>query len=240
MMRWDILNAFIEKYNYKSFLEIGYYKGWSFDQVGMKEGEPILNKIAVDPDPCKNTEMEKMPYGMWYTYPKGYNQSAPYEGVLKQTSDDFFSKLTSEEIKYDIIFIDGLHKADQVTKDIYNALDHLSPGGTIVLHDCNPPKYEHTTTGIDGCWTGDTYKAFTKFKLQHPEYEAYTIDTDWGCGVIHTPPRDGTWIDMTIEDMIHNWEYFNENRKRLLNLVSVDEFKTKLNEGTKDNFRATQ
>lgn len=211
--RWDVINAFIEKHNYKRYLEIGYYKGWSFDQVKCQ------NKWAVDPNPCKFPEQEKMLYGT--------------TGVInKMTSDDYFVMQTEGAV-YDIIFIDGLHEASQVEKDINNALKHLSPGGTIVLHDCNPPKYEHTTTGIDGCWTGDTYKAFVKFRLQYPEYESFTVDTDWGCGVIcNNFIRDWT-VDTPTEEILPmlEWEYFSVNKTYLLGLISVEEFKTKMNEG---------
>ena len=39
------------------------------------------------------------------------------------TSDDFFSTL---DRNYDLIFIDGLHEAEQVKRDINNALEHLA------------------------------------------------------------------------------------------------------------------
>lgn len=47
MHRWDVINHFIKKHNYHSYLEIGYFKGWSFDNVQA----PF--KIAVDPNPSK-------------------------------------------------------------------------------------------------------------------------------------------------------------------------------------------
>lgn len=217
MNRWDIINSFIEKHNYKSYLEIGYYKGWSFDQVKCED------KTAIDPNPCKEDWWQNMPYG------------TTLGGIYKMTSDDGFK--ISAGVKWDIIFIDGLHEADQVMRDIENSLDHLKPGGTIIMHDCNPPEYLHTTTGIAGCWTGDTYKAFLRFKMKYPEYRSYVIDTDWGCGVIETPAVPGTWIDMRSEDLerMLQWEYFNRNRKLLLDIITVDEFKTKLNERTEDN-----
>ena len=57
------------------------------------------------------------------------------------TSDEFFDFLRTNEFdrKYDVIFIDGLHKSYQVKKDILNSLQFLNPKGYIVLHDCNPP-----------------------------------------------------------------------------------------------------
>lgn len=240
MNRWDIINSFIEKHNYKRYLEIGYYKGWSFDRVNCD------TKIAVDPNPSKTPEQERAKDGMHFLVTKKINtESTPLdlikELIVKRKSDEFFEEgLGKFYGPFDIIFIDGLHEANQVTKDIYHALDHLEPGGIIVLHDCNPPEYRHTTTGINGCWTGDTYKAFVKFALQNPEYETYVVDTDWGCGIIHTPPRDGGnigWID-TMSDEIQRlveWEHFSSHREDLLNLISVEEFKTKLDERTEDS-----
>ena len=208
-MRWDIINKLIEKNNYKSYLEIGYYKGWSFDNVNCER------KMAVDPNPSKTPQQEEMNIG-------------EFDGeVLKQYSDEYFARLLPQ-IKFDIIFIDGLHEVEQVFRDIENALYHLNEGGTIVLHDCNPPKYEHTTTGIDGCWTGDTYKAILKF--QHNNYfgvyNYYTLDIDWGCGII-------TKNQITIENMkdlnyikaTEDWDYFDEHRVELLNLKNYEEWR---------------
>jgi hypothetical protein len=189
----------------------------------------------VDPNPSKTPDQEVLKYGE-YISTVGIDHF--FDGTMgtayKMTSDDFFTMI-HETTVFDVIFIDGLHEASQVEKDIHNALKHLSPKGTIVLHDCNPPTLEHTTTGDKhGHWNGDTYKAFIKFQMQYPEYEAYTIDTDWGCGVIHTPARDGGaigWIDSwsNFKGVIDDWDYFDRNRKSLLNLISVEEFKTKLN-----------
>ena len=54
------------------------------------------------------------------------------------TSDEYFESIKDTEVKYDIIFIDGLHHNEQVLKDVENSLKHLSEGGSIVCHDCLP------------------------------------------------------------------------------------------------------
>lgn len=205
MMRWDVINKFIEKRNYTSYLEIGYYKGWSFDQV------KCADKIAVDPFPCKTPIQEK-----W-----GDNTSNNTEGglIIKTTSDAFFENTHS---KWDIIFIDGLHEWRQVHRDIINSLRVLKEGGVIILHDCNPPTLKHTTTGVDGAWTGDTYKAVLHFQFNHPSYYYYTIDTDWGLGVIDTvKKRDLPFLDPGYSFGVNSWDFFNQNRKILLNLQDV-------------------
>ena len=56
-------------------------------------------------------------------------------GNFRGTSDNFFKQNSDF---FDCIFIDGLHKYDQVKRDILNSLDHLSQNGIIMLHDCLP------------------------------------------------------------------------------------------------------
>jgi hypothetical protein len=44
MKRWDIVNKYINKYNYKSYIEIGTQKNATFDRI-------TIEKTSVDPDP---------------------------------------------------------------------------------------------------------------------------------------------------------------------------------------------
>ncbi len=141
-------------------------------------------------------------------------------------SDDFFN-VVEKDASWDIIFIDGLHEAEQVTKDIINCIKHLTLGGVIVLHDCNPPLYEHTTTGIDGCWTGDTYKAILKYKKDRFNDALYVVDTDWGVGVLSSEITVGEYqnpVKLGFDEALTSWEFFDKNRKELLNILSVEEF----------------
>ena len=101
------------------------------------------------------------------------------------TSDAFFAACTD---MFDIIFIDGLHEHNQVYRDILNALHHLNPRGVIVMHDCLPTSESmqiNTDHYPGGLWTGDVWKAFVKARSELP-YLMYTIDTDFGCGIIDT------------------------------------------------------
>ncbi len=45
MLRTDIIQSFITKRNYKSYLEIGTYRNVNFDKI------KIDNKVSIDPDP---------------------------------------------------------------------------------------------------------------------------------------------------------------------------------------------
>ena len=140
------------------------------------------------------------------------------------TSDEYFAQLSSET-KFDIVFIDGLHLSEQVDKDIENSLNHLNPGGTIVLHDCNP-ETENMQVRNDhgGPWTGDVWKSVFKYRF-NLDLEVYVINTDYGCGVI----KNGTQTPPSIEysDSNLTWDTLAFNKKEMLNLISVEEFLNK-------------
>jgi hypothetical protein len=231
MMRWDIINYLIKKNDYKSFLEIGYYKGWSFDRI------ECTDKTAVDPNPSKTERQTLLGYGAsdreWCIDEAGVPELNYDYTVVKLTSDDFFSRLEAEKLKWslirdkwDLIFIDGDHHSEQVDKDIQNSLKHLSLGGTIIMHDCSPSNYEMTTTGTsNGEWTGDVYKSFIKFKNM-TKCQAYVVDTDFGVGIIKpfTPAREDRFILCCLKDEDINWDSFFKNRRKYLSLLSVNEF----------------
>ena len=237
MMRWDIINKLIEENGYKSYLEIGYYKGWSFDRIQIP---PKGLKIAVDPNPSKTKDMEGWISSASAGYMLENNEYSMFqkkkpefeEYIFKTTSDEFFENL-DPDAKFDIIFIDGLHDAGQVSRDIDNAYKHLRENGRIVLHDANPPLYLHTTSGLDGCWTGDVYKAVAKEFLFST---GYTIDSDWGVAVIEKRLDHTSEHDNLIDLIYNDWYYFNDNRKLLLNLISPQEFLNKFKDGEHHDF----
>ena len=60
-----------------------------------------------------------------------------YGGTIRKTSDEFFK---DNKNYFDICFIDGLHKYNQVRKDIFNCLNFLNNDGVILVHDCLPER----------------------------------------------------------------------------------------------------
>lgn len=77
----------------------------------------------------------------------------------KMTADEFFQNHAN---KYDIIFIDGLHTAYQVSKDIFNSINYLNNGGWIILDDVYPHsenEQERLNLRKQGAQTGDVWKA---------------------------------------------------------------------------------
>jgi hypothetical protein len=195
--RYDIINYLIDKYKLINYLEIGVFQGENIRKI------KAIHKDGVDPG-AEGYVVPEVNYPM--------------------TSDDFFKLIKGhDDIKYDIIFIDGLHHADQVEKDIQNSLNHLTHNGFIVMHDCNPVSYEAQLIPRETiAWNGDTWKAFVDFKYNHPSYKCCVIDTDFGVGVIQNNSKERNSLNLSIWD----WDKFNNYRKELLNLITWDEFKT--------------
>lgn len=194
--RFDVLNYLIEKYRLVNYLEIGVYQGENIRKVKA----PYKN--GVDP---------------------GVEGYVVPEVDYPITSDDFFELIKNNEyIKYDIIFIDGLHEYSQVKKDIENSLKHLQPDGFIVMHDCNPVSYDAQIPNRRTiAWNGDVWKSFIEFKQNNPIFECCVIDTDFGVGVI----KNNRESFMTLPLINMDYHIFDSNRKKYLNLLTWDEFK---------------
>jgi hypothetical protein len=207
--RYDVINFLISSLNRETtYLEIGVRNpAHNFNKIN------ATTKFSVDP-------------GLEY-------KENPVDFVL--TSDQFFEQLRAgkvlkKDIQFDVIFIDGLHTAEQVDRDIKNALEFIKEEGFIVLHDCNPPteshareehKYEISPAMQN--WNGTTWKGFVKWR-QNPEVFSCTIDTDWGVGIISKTKNVGSYTKE--ENEYFEYSVFSKNRKEFLNLINFEDFKS--------------
>ena len=190
MKRWNIINKLIKDNYYKSYLEIGYGDGGCFDQIEIET--KTSNDIKKGTGSCD--------YIM--------------------SSDDFFSMAKSKNLgPFDIIFIDGNHQSEFAKKDLANALDILSDGGTVVMHDCNPTSEPmQNNTPIAGEWTGDVWKVFAQYRSDRDDLEMYVVDTDYGVGVVKKGKQK------KLEGVEYNYSYFTNNQQEILNLKTTEEF----------------
>lgn len=141
-----------------------------------------------------------------------------FDGITVMTSDEFF--LSSRQT-FDIVFVDGLHEAHQVEKDVINSLEFLNAGGTIICHDLNPSEEIHQVVPrMCGWWNGDCWKAWVKLRSERDDLEMFVVDTDCGCGII----RAGTQKKLQVSTEL-TWSGLVANRQEWLNLISVDQFR---------------
>jgi hypothetical protein len=141
-------------------------------------------------------------------------------GTHRMTSDAFFARNHS---RFDLVMIDGLHEAQQVLRDVDNALAVLNRGGAIVLHDCNPVSEEAQRVPAEkrhGTWNGDVWKAVVLLRGR-PEIDLAVGDFDYGCGVLLPRPNTRlldaghTLQTLTYADLEHN-------RREWLRLLDSD------------------
>lgn len=158
------------------------------------------------------------------------------------TSDEFFDQLNSGKLffegsrqAFDLIFIDGLHLADQVHRDIENALNWVTDDGFIVLHDCNPPteyhareSYADVNTPAGRYWNGTVWKALAALRTR-TDLSVFCIDTDWGCGVISKNSHLYPSLAHEIGPFFYEYRNLADNRAEVLGLVSPSDLPSILN-----------
>ncbi len=223
MDRISIIQSLINANNYSSYLEIGVNRGYCFFNIKCK------NKTGVDP------RFEIPLWRKWlYIFKNTCNINNNY---IEKTSDDFFK---ANKNSFDIILVDGLHTFQQSYKDIINSMQVLNQNGYILIHDCSPisaasaqdvesineakkhPEYE-------GDWSGAVWKSIIKFRQEYPNIFTAVIDTDHGVGIIAPNMKSTKQLSKNILlDQLHYSDLEN-NRKELLNLMSIQEYQSYLN-----------
>ena len=184
------------------------YKLKDYLEIGTREGHNFdniiaRNKIGVDPKP------------------QNY-----FNNIIIKTSDNFF---ITNNIKFDLIFIDGLHLENQVDKDLSNSLNFLKKDGFVIMHDCNPPTEFHQreiyeVNGKFPAWNGTVWRSYVKNRMYNKNFNMSCVNCDWGVGVIQVGNQKLFKAEKNL-----NYTFLKNNRRKLLNLVSVKDFIKKFN-----------
>lgn len=147
------------------------------------------------------------------------------------TSDKFFENLENKKTefspdhKWDIIFIDGLHLADQTYRDIKNSVNYCK--GFVVLHDCAPLDFKSAHSDYDyfkennrDFWNGTVWKAFYKFRTE-TYLKTYTVDVDCGIGVIEIKNKG---VPIEFNNVWFEYGKLKKNMDHDLGMISPIEF----------------
>ena len=147
----------------------------------------------------------------------GMNETHNY--LIASRENHTYKVFNQNKETFDVIFIDGLHTADQVEIDISNALKFLNDQGYIVCHDMNPTSEAmQATPRRKATWTGDCWKAWVRIRSSNSKLNMFVVDTDFGCGII----KKGKQELLTAEDLTYT--NLNNNRKEWLNLIPTKDF----------------
>ena len=140
-------------------------------------------------------------------------------GTHRMTSDKYFQ---TNNDKFDIILIDGLHTYDQVRKDIFNSIDRLNPNGMIIMHDCLPAKiWNQVVPRIYHYWNGDVWKAIVEMRTLK-NYDTYTCFADHGLGVIFKRENKNK-LDINFQNFKElKFSDYYYNQHKFMNIISVD------------------
>lgn len=188
MDRYGILAELHKIIKPRGYLEIGVQTGAS-----LQLAQDCLDAVGVDPD------MSNLSYDV------------SFATLVEVPSDEFFEAEPSfigvDGTSFlDLVFIDGLHHAEQVWKDFWNATTLGHPGTVYVFDDVLPRNQgEASRTMCPGDWTGDVWKAAVHLQ-NNVRPQSLVVDT-FPTGVmimLGTPP--GCLLDFSLKDeLLPQW-----------------------------------
>ena len=157
MFRYDIINALIEKHDYKSYLEIGVRRAGS-----MFENVKIGQRTGVDPDPKAQADH--------------CMTSDAFFAENDKTFDIVFidGNHTGDQVKVDIK--NSLH---WLAPNGVIVLHDMNP--PTMFH----AREVYEVDGRFPSWNGSSWKGYAWARVNRPDLNMCVVDTDWGVGIIH-------------------------------------------------------
>jgi hypothetical protein len=160
-------NKVAQKFNAKTYLEIGVGNGETFFDVN------IPQKTAVDP---------------YFYFNKSEHETENIK-FFEVVSDIFFVEL-NQTIKYDIIFLKNAHTFEQTFRDFTNSLAHGHEKTIWIIDDVLPSdvysglktfkqavNFRKQAGGQGAAWHGDVYKLIFALHDFFPAFSYCTINT---------------------------------------------------------------
>lgn len=229
MQKYDIINGLAREFGFRRYLEIC---------------TPTTGNKYLFVDPTQFDVRHRLMYGCPNDFSDGediaFRDPADTSlALIRHLIARIAAQGDREDGRYDIVFVDPRHTYRSSILDLRGALCLLRPNGILVVHDCNPtnPDIVHPTVR-EGEWCGVTYQAYVDLVLGARWPGWCTVDTDYGCGIIFNaeatvPPawRDARPDERLIlewtavrDDDDRRFDFFEQHRDRLLNLVSEEAF----------------
>jgi len=177
-------------FHYQKFKKIINYFLKEKNQIHLEESfftrHAFINKAISKYNKCNYLEIGVANNDVFNSIPlklkNKYGVDPVRGGNYRLTSDDFFEKY--QHLKFDVIFIDGLHHYLQCQKDAINSINSLNKNGVIFFHDMLPKNsFEEFVPQMQASWTGDVWKVGVELTNSN-NCEFKIINVDYGIGVL--------------------------------------------------------
>jgi hypothetical protein len=214
-----LINHLIDVHGYRHYLELCTFStGRRYAEIDRSQLETCVRLI--------------------YRCPDDFDDGLPTD-YRSNTLDigESLKKIRDEGRGFDIALADSWHEYETSWRDLVEGFLLIREGGTLVVHDCLPPRSELAVAKyIPGEWCGVGYLAYVDFISQRRDLAVYTVDTDYGCGVIRKltdpSPQSATSASAELlgdwrgkrEDPMEAIAFLQAHKQVLLNLIVTDEF----------------
>jgi len=196
LLRTDIINLYIEKFNYKKYLEIGVQFGQNISKINCE------TKHGVDVAKHTDSVTHHMSSDDFFKQNSNY-----YDIIFIDGHHD--SEFVCKDINNSIRWLNPNGKI--ILHDCF------PPSKTYSLK-----LNEWKNSPNDGSWCGDGFKVIHSiYKNYNNYYDIFVIDTDYGVGVLS--PKTKQIINIDYDDS-YTWESMKNNPIDQINLITVDEF----------------
>jgi len=202
----------LDRFETSSYLEIGVQRGKTFKEISAKR------KVAVDP--------------IFHPEARAYNKAN--ETFFEVNSDDFFA---SNVDLYSVIFLDGLHVAEQTYRDFCHSVSFLEPDGFILIDDVMPefelgslPERPNRNLSPDRRWWGDVYKVPFMIATFHKNWDFCYLTSGnpqflvWRKNQTLKPAYNVEPVDFSLKDLADmSLDKFLLLRKNLPQMKEIEE-----------------
>ena len=221
MHKYEIINALGRKYGCRRYLEVcAPSTGKQFaciDRTVFATCDRLIYNCPDDFD-------DGLPIAFRTPFPGSYD-------IIRSNIPDSGS--------YDLVFVDPFHTYDATMIDLLGAARILTPTEILVVHDCNPEDPDLVGAQFrPKTWCGLTYAAYVDFCLSGMGTAYFTVDCDFGVGVVFKKLSDAPpefratklsdkhrldWFVAKSNDH-QRFTYFRSHRRRLLHLITPEQF----------------
>ncbi len=190
--RPEAIQGLLDLFEAPRYLEIGVDHGDTFMPLN------ATRKVAVDPK-----------FNFKFENRSDRERSVEFHEV---TSDVYFAERVRNGDVFDVIFLDGLHVAEQTIRDLLNAIMFVDRRGVIIVDDVVPESYHASLASVselvqvreylarhdgrllaDQAWMGDVYKVPFFIQTFMQQFSYATIQENHGQTVLwreSRPPQD--------------------------------------------------